>query len=593
MAERFTNYRGGGIAHAQPRNIDFADLRESQKSSLAMADSADRMGSFFNKIADEQAAIEGAKYYAENPNTLKQLEDAKALGKDPEELFAGQWTTFDKAGRKVQMQQVASEIDLQARTELTSMLADIKLGKADLSSLTDMSSGSPRPGGKLADLVDGLSSVVKDAAPELYPTIRASLSQMANSTLSSAISEEATRTLKQKKVKGQKGVQSIIEATPQIIARGDMVDPTTGKTITVDQQLDVLRQSIDNYSVYANDPTMQKSGREDFNKAVTTARKAALEDWADQHPEGITAALAQAKAGKFDSPAMQNAYDALPEDQQLDVRGAMRKLRSERIADKNAERAARTAAREDADLEAVDLFSQARRDGDLAGMQAAVASMSPKIRPAYEETVREHPTGFKAGDAVGLGELKRQITIGGAPTSDYFRKIDASLAAGKIVQTEATQLTELVMQQRDKSVIQAKSIISAKVRYDPQADTSGFGEKEKKDIARRKAIYETTIGDFNEALSLDPKMDVMKWVKDNLVEIEQRETERSLEAAREELERAENYLRSQNIDPTGDRNALGVISSQTKNTTHIFYINKILDTRTSIAIFERKLGVQR
>jgi hypothetical protein len=88
-------------------------------------------------------------------------------------------------------------------------------------------------------------------------------------------------------------------------------------------------------------------------------------------------------------------------------------------------------------------------------------------------------------------------------------------------------------------------------------------------------------------------MDVMKWVKDNLVEIEQRETERSLEAAREELERAENYLRSQNIDPTGDRNALGVISSQTKNTTHIFYINKILDTRTSIAIFERKLGVQR
>jgi hypothetical protein len=370
MAERFTNYRGGGIAHAQPRNIDFADLRESQKSSLAMADSADRLGSFFNKIADEQAAIEGAKYYAENPITLKQLEDAKALGKDPEELFAGQWTTFDKAGRKVQMQQVASEIDLQARTELTSMLADIKLGKADLSSLTDMSSGSPRPGGKLADLIDGLSSVVKDAAPELYPTIRASLSQMANSTLSSAISEEATRTLKEKKVKGQKGIQSIIEATPQIIARGDMIDPTTGKTITVDQQLDVLRQSIDNYSVYANDPTMQKSGREDFNKAVTTARKAALEDWADQHPEGITAALAQAKAGKFDSPAMQNAYDALPEDQQLDVRGAMRKLRSERIADKNAERAARTAAREDADLEAVDLFSQARRAGDLAGMKS-------------------------------------------------------------------------------------------------------------------------------------------------------------------------------------------------------------------------------
>jgi hypothetical protein len=452
-----------------------------------------------------------------------------------------------------------------------------------------MSSGSPRPGGKLADLIDGLSSVVKDAAPELYPTIRSSLSQMANSTLSSAISEEATRTLKEKKVKGQKGIQLIIEATPQIIARGDMVDPTTGKTITVDQQLDVLRQSIDNYSVYANDPTMQKSGREDFNKAVTTARKAALEDWADQHPEGITAALAQAKAGKFDSPAMQNAYDALPEDQQLDVRGAMRKLRSERISDKNAERAARTAAREDADLEAVDLFSQARLAGDLAGMKSAVASMSPKIRPAYEETVREHPTGFKAGDAVGLGELKRQITIGGAPTSDYFRKIDASLAAGKIVQTEATQLTELVMQQRDKSVTRAKSIISAKVRYDPQADTAGL---DKEEVARRKAIYETTIGDFNEALSLDPKMDVMKWVKDNLVEIEQRETEKAYGEAQANLETKAKYLQKQGIDPTADRNTLiGLIPNA--NATNKKVINDILDIRTAIAAYERKLGVQR
>jgi hypothetical protein len=356
--------------------------------------------------------------------------------------------------------------------------------------------------------------------------------------------------------------------------------------------LDVLRQSIDNYSVYANDPTMQKSGREDFNKAVTTARKAALEDWADQHPEGITAALAQAKAGKFDSPAMQNAYDALPEDQKLDVRGAMRKLRSERIADKNAERAARTSAREDADLEAVDLFSQARRDGDLAGMQAAVASMSPKIRPAYEETVREHPTGFKSGDAVGLGELKRQITIGGAPTSDYFRKIDASLAAGKIVQTEATQLTELVMQQRDKSVTRAKLIISAKVRYDPQADTAGFGEEEKEDIARRKAIYETTIGDFNEALSLDPKMDVMKWVKDNLVEIEQRETEKAYGEAQANLETKAKYLQKQGIDPTADRNTLiGLIPNA--NATNKKVINDILDIRTAIAAYERKLGVQR
>jgi hypothetical protein len=218
--------------------------------------------------------------------------------------------------------------------------------------------------------------------------------------------------------------------------------------------------------------------------------------------------------------------------------------------------------------------------------------MSPKIRPAYEETVREHPTGFKSGDAVGLGELKRQITIGGAPTSDYFRKIDASLAAGKIVQTEATQLTELVMQQRDKSVTRAKSIISAAIRYDPQADTAGLGRLAQADTARRKAIYETTIADFNRALEADAKLDVNKWVKENLVEIERDETERMYTTAKADLETKIAYFTDKKIDATGDRNSLLVLMGRV-GTTDKGIVRNILDLQTSIAVYERKLGVQR
>jgi hypothetical protein len=491
MADRFARLTGPTVQHAQPKDIDFANLREEARSSQQMSQTADAVSNWAFKIANEQAEIEGAKYYAENPITLDQIKQAQALGQDPEDLFAGTFTTFDKAGRKVQMQQVSAEIEMTARAELTGMLADIKMGNADLDSLTDMSSGSPRPGGKLADLIDGLSSTVKDAMPELYPTIRASLATMANSTLSSAISEQATRTLTQRKVRAQEGLQNIVKAVPGVIQQGDMMGPD-GVVITVEDQLQFYRNQVSSIAKYANDPAMMKNGLDSFDKAIKGARISALTDWADTMPDGPGAALAELRDGSFSNPAMEKAYKALDTEDQLKVREEFRKLRRDRVSDENARRDNAKAARAEADRDAQGDWLRAREANDEKGMKSAVAAMSQDIRGDYQERMRKNPAGYPTGEAATFGSIKRAITLATDKTkaSDLIARVDAGLAAGTISETEASTLTSEIITHQDELIRSAKVEISAVTRYDPEADTAAL---EKEEVARRKAVYETMI----------------------------------------------------------------------------------------------------
>lgn len=593
MADRFARLTGPTVQHAQPRDIDFANLREEQKGFAQMSQTADAVSNWAFKIANEQAEIEGAKYYAENPITLDQIKQAQALGQDPEDLFAGTWTTFDKAGRKVQMQQVSAEIEMQAQAELTGMLADIKMGKADLDSLTDMSSGSPRPGGKLADLIDGLSSTVKDAMPELYPTIRASLANMANSTLSTAISEQATRTLKERKVRAQQGVAGVINTIPDVIARGDIIDPQTGATITVEQQLSLYKQRLNNLAEYANDPTMAKQSLESFEKAVTDSRKAAITDWADKLPDGgPTAALTQIKNDQFSSPAMERAYKALSTEDQMKVREDVRKLRRDRVADENARIANAKAARVEADRDAKGDWLRAREANDEEGMKSAVAAMSQDIRGDYQERMRKNPTGYPTGEAATFGSIKRAITLATDTTkaSDLIARVDAGLAAGTISETEASTLTSEIITHQDELIRSAKVEISAVTRYDPEADTAAL---EKEEVARRKAVYETMMAKLTSAYRRDPQMDINNWIDSNLVLVERRENERSLVEAQRNFNSAVGYLESQGINVNAPRSDLINVQATTTNNTVRMYIGRMLDRQDEISELQRELGISQ
>ena len=592
MAERFTKFDGGGIQYAGGPNIDFADLREQAKASQSMTATADRLSSYFMKIATEQAAVEGAAYYAENPLTLEQLEQAKALDQDPEDLFAGNFTAFDKAGRKVQLQQISAEIEMTARTELMSMLADVKLGKANLSSMTDMSSGSPRPGGKLADLIDGLSSTIKDAAPELYPTVRANLSILANSTLSSAIGEIATRTEKQRKLRAEKGVNDVINGIPGIIARGPTIDPITKNTITVEEHLLKEKVSLDSYAAYANDPTMLKQARDSYDTATTKARQAALEDWADMMPGGPGAALSQIRRGKFESPAMEAAYKALPEDKQLEVRASVRTLRSNRRADRAQARTDAQGARDDADAALEDDWLVARKDGDIKGMNDAVAAMSEGKRKDYQDLMRDSPTGYKVGKAGTVAGLKTKIITSGSnvTSSSMIADVKASLEKNTITHAESVDLYSMIIQRQDKRLASARQRISAATRYDPNADTTSLNKEE---VARRKAVYENAMKDLATAYDAAPDLNIEGWIGRNLAGIERSETERALFQANKELKFKINLFKGKGtVTPATTRDELVGMMGNLPNNDQ-FIAQQILDLMGIVDDFNQRLGVKK
>ena len=590
MAERFTKFDGGGIQYAGGPNIDFANLRESEKASQSMTATADRLSSYFMKIATEQAAVEGAAYYAENPLTLEQLEQAKALGQDPEDLFAGNFTAFDKAGRKVQLQQISAEIEMTARTELTSMLADVKLGKADLSTLTDMSSGSPRPGGKLADLVDGLSSTIKDAAPELYPTVRANLSQLANSTLSSAIGEMATRTEKERKLRAEKGVSDIISAIPGIIARGPIIDQSNGQTITVEQQLSVAKSSLDNLAAYANDPTMLKQARASYDAAITKARQAALEDWADMMPGGPGAALSQIRSGKFESPAMAAAYKALPQDKQLEVRESVRTLRSNRRADLDAVKSDQKKARDESDANLVDDWLQARSISDTQGMLDAIVAMSSEIRGQYQAIMRTDPTGYKGGDGISRSSIQKKIEISGSrvTSTSLIQEVDIALKLGKITNPESDALYAAIKERQSKKMVTARARIQGSIQYNPDADTSKL---EAGEVQRRKAIYSNAMTRLYAAYDADPLLNIEDWIVKNMKVIERTETQREFIKANKSLNSKLDFLKKKGITSTSTSDDI-VEMIGTKgllNSSETTIATQVLQLMATIKIIEENL----
>lgn len=531
MADRFKGIQSRGITLAQPRRIDFANLREEQKAATAMASSAGRIGDWAMKMAHEQAAIEGEAYYAENPVTLQQIEDAKAMGKDPDELLPGNWTTFEKAGRKTLLQQISSQLELKAQMELASIQGKVKTGELSVRDLSDPTTGQPT--GVLADLIDGLSSSVKGIDGTTYSSVRAKLGMMANGVLSSAITEQANQTLRQRKVDAMRGIAGVIKSIPAEIAKGDVVDPVSGETITVADRLEVYRQSVDDFAVYSNDATIAKQAFEDFDKAIVDARKSALIDWGDMMADGPGAALSQVRSGNISDPAMKKAYDALDVEEQAEVRKELRTLRRNRVADRNAELDARKKERDLRDEDEITAFVEARENGDREAMAAAVNAMSSEIRPEYEAKLRGDPSGYAKGVSQDREGLERSIMMSGmnVPVSTHIASIDKSLAENKITQAEASDLYKKVVSRNTEHVRRAMNILKARIRYDPEAEVSSQSDVERAETNRRRVIYEDVVGSLQEAVAADPTLDVGKYLGEALPAIEARENRRMFDEA--------------------------------------------------------------
>ena len=114
------------LAEAQP--LQFTDIKESIGRSKTLQNSLDKISEFAFKSAAEQAKKAGAEYAVTNKPTLQQYADAIQNNVDPETLFSEDYTYFGQAAREVQAVGFRTELETEARSEMSKIKAVIKSG---------------------------------------------------------------------------------------------------------------------------------------------------------------------------------------------------------------------------------------------------------------------------------------------------------------------------------------------------------------------------------------------------------------------------------------------------------------------------------
>lgn len=336
MAE-LPRYRKAGVLLADVPRIDFAGQRSSAEFSGMLARNLDRMSQWAFGEAADRAKEEGLQYGAENPVTQKQLLDAITAGEDPSKLFQKKNTIFGDAARLSQVAALTSEIEMTAQQQINMLKLGVERGEVDL----------PKAQSEIQAILDGYGKSLVNVDPKASLKLRASLATNANAAYLSMTQSHFKR---QDDLKKQAIDQWIDVTLPDqirtIIEAGDTVDPTTGNKITVQQRIDAtVRQTLLNNLNTITDPVFARQAMVRYDKIVSDARVGALTKIAMDpafsrdpvtgkfNPLG---AVTRADAGDFG--AYSSVFAAMPADEQLKVRTALRQASADRYtAEQRAE----------------------------------------------------------------------------------------------------------------------------------------------------------------------------------------------------------------------------------------------------------------
>jgi hypothetical protein len=164
-------YQQSGLLSQPTQKLDFADLRESERSSQMMSQSLDRLSEFAFKAAAKQAMREGEQWAYNNPVSDDQIKRAKLGSLDIalEQPKAG--TFFGDAARKIQAGQLRSTLELTARSDIARIYQQVEAGAiTDIKTLDD----------EFYAIQKGNGKVIASLDPEQANAFQASIAAAAN-----------------------------------------------------------------------------------------------------------------------------------------------------------------------------------------------------------------------------------------------------------------------------------------------------------------------------------------------------------------------------------------------------------------------------
>lgn len=451
MAE-LPRYRKAGVLLADVPRIDFVGQRSAAEVSGQLAKSLDRMSNWAFGKAAEQAKEEGLQYGAENPVTQRQLLDAVTAGEDPDKLFQKKNTVFGDAARAAQVAALTSEIEMTAQQQINMLKLGVERGEVDL----------PKAQSEIQAILDGYGKSLVNVDPKASLKLRASLATNANAAYLSMTQSHFKR---QDELKKQAVDQWIDVTLPDqirtIIEAGDTVDPTTGGKITVQQRIDAtVRQTLLNNLNTITDPVFARQAMVRYDKIVSDARVGALTKIAMDpafardpvtgkfNPLG---AVTRADAGDFG--AYSSVFAAMPADEQLKVRTALRQASADRYT---AEQRAEAEVRQRDQLEVNNLVveyagAQGDRQRAIVLRLREISTTSGAITgTAINTLVKAKRDGD--GGASDTAELHAQTLIrrGGVTSIDEVIRRVPGLSTKQI-----KRLGDMIMDAGDRQLTQA------------------------------------------------------------------------------------------------------------------------------------------
>ena len=179
-------YQSSGLLSQPSPKLDFADLRESERSSQMMSQSLDRLSEFAFKAAAKQAVREGEQWAYNNPITPAQLDQASKGIEDLAASLPKAGTFFGDSARKIQAGQLRADLELAARSEIADISKMVEAGQiTSMAQLDDRFYGISKGYGKFIAKIDPeqanqFSASVATAANPVYQSAAKKIGEMAS-----------------------------------------------------------------------------------------------------------------------------------------------------------------------------------------------------------------------------------------------------------------------------------------------------------------------------------------------------------------------------------------------------------------------------
>jgi hypothetical protein len=256
-------YQQAGLLSQPTQRLDFANLRESERTSQMMSQSLDRLSDFAFRAAAKNAQIQGRQWAVENEVKPEQIADALKKGTDLSTFVPAAGTFFGDEARKITAYQLRASLETSARAQMAGITERVELGQiTSLKEVQDEMYGIIKGGGKVIGAID----------PEVSTSFQASVAVAGN-----AVFQYAAKKIHELNIEGLKyQATKLIEDSPRNIST---IIQGTLDPVALKDKIALEERRVSDQLYTTRDPAFHEKGMIEFRKNVAEAKVAVLSDY--------------------------------------------------------------------------------------------------------------------------------------------------------------------------------------------------------------------------------------------------------------------------------------------------------------------------